>query len=189
MLMDNDQAYFQYLRNRSVLGRCYRKYVLYPRIERHVSGTVLDIGCGIGDFLVHRPGTVGLDINRKTVEWCRKMGLTAHLMKQDVVPFPDKFFDSIVLDNVLEHLENPTPLIREMHRVLHENGAVVVGVPGRKGYASDQDHKVFYDENKLVSTFESLGFQLRCLFHMPIKFLWLDRYMRQYCIYGVFERV
>jgi SAM-dependent methyltransferase len=187
--MKVDEQYYHYLRQRSRLGLWYRKYWLYPRLNKHLLGKTLDVGCGIGDFLAHRPETVGVDINPATVEWCRDQGLDAHLMAPDVLHFADGSFDSAVLDNVLEHLTAPAPLLREIHRVLRPQGTLVVGVPGQRGYTTDPDHKIFYDEAMLVSTPAAAGFALRQIFHTPLRSNWLDVHMRQYCMYGVFQRV
>jgi SAM-dependent methyltransferase len=187
--MTLDEKYYLYLRQRSRLGLLYRRYWLYPRLNRHLRGQTLDVGCGIGDFLAYRPGTVGADINPATVEWCRHQGLNAHLMAADVLDFADGSFDSATLDNVLEHLTAPVPLLRDIYRVLRLHGALVVGVPGQYGYTVDPDHKIFYDEALLVSTLDAAGFALQQIFHTPWRSNWLNLHMRQYCIYGVFQRV
>lgn len=180
--------YFDYLCRRSTLARLYRRYWLYPRLCRHLSGTVLDVGCGIGDLLAFRQGTVGTDINPRTVDWCRANGHNVELMVPDVLPFESAVFDGVVIDNVLEHIADPAPLLAETHRVLRPGGHVLIGVPGKRGYASDSDHKVFYDEGVLVSTVTAAGFSLQRLLPMPFKSSWLDAQMRQYCLYGVFQR-
>ncbi len=187
--MTADEQYCHYLRQRSRLGLWYRRYWLYPRLDKHLRGRTLDVGCGIGDFLNHRAGTVGVDINPAAVEWCRHQGMDAHLMEADVLHFDAGSFDSAVLDNVLEHLTFPAPLLREIRRVLRTNGTVVVGVPGRRGYSADPDHKICYDESMLISTLAAAGFSLQQIFHTPFRSNWLDLRMRQYCIYGAFQSV
>lgn len=180
--------YFDYLKRRSMLGWLYRKYWLYPRLCRRLSGIVLDVGCGIGDLLAFRSGTVGTDINPRAVAWCRDKGYRAKLMMLDTLPFKTAVFDGVVLDNVLEHIVSPEPLLAEVRRVLRPGARVMIGVPGSKGYASDPDHKVFYDEARLIVVMAATGFTLHELLPTPFKLSLLDANMRQYCLYGVFQR-
>lgn len=186
--MDDRQAYFEYLKERSRLALAYRRWWLYPRLCRHLSGKVLDVGCGIGDMLGFRPNTVGVDINTGTVGFCRQRGLDARLMEPDSLPFPDASFDGAICDNVLEHIAVPAALLAEIRRVLTPNARFVVGVPGRRGYDHDPDHKVFYDEATLVATLAMSGFTCIVIFHVPFRCAWLDRNVRQYCVYAVFTR-
>jgi SAM-dependent methyltransferase len=187
--MDQTPArYLEYLKKSSPLGEIYRKFWLYPRIARHLGGETLDVGCGVGKFLRFRPGTLGVDINPAIVEFGLTQGLPITRMDPDRLPFPDSRFDAIVLDNVLEHVANPQPLLAEMRRVLKSQGRAVVGVPGRKGYAHDPDHKRFYDEQTLRATMEGAGFRTREIFYMPFKLRWLDRRLWIYACFGVFER-
>jgi SAM-dependent methyltransferase len=186
--MTDSKEYFNYLRQRSGLGLLYRKYWLYPKLSKILHGRALDIGCGVGDMLAYRANTVGVDINPKTVDWCKAQGLNVHLMEQDQLPFDEQSFDSVILDNVLEHIESPSPLLLEIHRVLAEQGILIIGVPGILGYSTDPDHKVFYTKENLLETVTSYGFLAEDLFAMPLNFDWLDSKMSQYCIYAVFEK-
>lgn len=187
--VDNtDEGYFNYLRSRSVLGLLYRRYWLYPRLVRVLRGRVLDVGCGIGDFLKFRPETVGADINRYVIESCCRRGLDARLMTADVLPFPDDSFDCVVMDNVLEHIYEPRPLLGEITRVLRPNGCLLIGVPGLRGYACDSDHKVFYAEDSLDELMRHSGYSKDKTFYTPVKSEWLDRVLPQYCLYGVYTR-
>lgn len=185
--MSNYQEYFTYLRGRSFKSRVYRHWWLYPRLARHLSGKVLDVGCGIGDMLRYRPNTVGVDINPHTVTWCRQQGLEAHVMEPDRLPFGDGEFEGVIFDNVLEHIAAPQPLLAEARRVLKPGGRVIAGVPGEKGYRSDSDHKVYYDEPGLVRLMEANGFKRHAILRMPLPLPGLSGWMRQYCLYGVFE--
>lgn len=186
--MADHQDYFQYLQGRGRLGLIYRKHLLYPRLCMHLKGRTLDIGCGIGDMVQFRPDTVGVDINPEVVKWCASQGLPVHLMACDQLPFQDHTFDSVLMDNVLEHIAHPAPLLREASRILRPGGRLVVGVPGIKGYRADPDHKVFYDEQALNDVVRIEGFHPMSLFATPLKSNWLNQRMRQYCIYGVFQR-
>jgi SAM-dependent methyltransferase len=186
--MAADREYFDYLRKRRLMGLLYRKLWLYPRLRRQLTGRVLDVGCGIGDFLSTHPGSIGVDINPLLVEWCRNRGLNASVMAIDKIPFGSGSFESVVLDNVLEHVAHPAPLLAEIRRVLVPGGVFLVGVPGRRGYRADPDHKVFYDEATLTRTLEGAGFAFERMLHMPVRSAWLNAHMRQYCLYAVHRR-
>ena len=50
------------------------------------------------------------------VEHCKKLGLNAELMIEDKLDF-QTLFDTVVLDNVIEHIQDPMPLLKECKRV------------------------------------------------------------------------
>lgn len=180
--------YFDSLIRRKRAGLWYRNLWLYPRICRHLRGQVLDIGCGIGDLVRFRAHTIGVDVNSRAVAYCRSLGLAVQQMEPDLLPCPDSEFDGAVLDNVLEHLERPEPLLAEIHRVLKPGAKFIAGVPGERGFASDPDHKRHYPETELIRCIRSAGFELSTVFHQPFRSRLLDRHFRYYAIYGVFQR-
>lgn len=186
---DQNDRYFEYLKGRTRLGAWYGAHVLYPKLARRLSGRTLDIGCGIGDMLSFRPGTVGVDINPRIVAHCRSIGLEAHLMEGDRLPFDADSFDSVLMDTVLEHVAQAQPMPQEAGRVLVPGGRLLVGVPGQRGWDSDPDRKVYYDEQSLPATVQPQGFRLAEAFYAPLfKSPWLARRMRQYCMYALFTR-
>ena len=185
MTKNPDKDYFEYLTKRSIHGYLYRKYIFHPRIVRHVNGRCLDVGCGIGDFVKHCPNCIGVEINSMLVDLCVERGLDVQLSKPGALPFSDRLFDSVMLDNVLEHLPDPTDLINEIGRVLKNSGILIVGVPGIKGYANDPDHKIFYDKDSLVSTIESFGYETENILNIP--FPGLSNILNSYCIFGIFR--
>ena len=186
--MTATQAYGEYLMRRSRLGGLYRRHVLYPRIDRRLLGRTVDVGCCIGDFLQFRPNTVGVDINPHTVAYCQARGLDARLMEPDILPFDGASFDSALLDNVLEHIAAPGPLLRELRRVLRPRGLLLIGVPGTLGWDSDSDHKVRYDEASLGATLQAADFTPIEILYTPLwRSAWLSRHLRQYCIFGLYQ--
>ena len=179
-----NQVYFQYLSRISLLGRVYRQLFLYPMINSLLKGRLLDVGCGIGQMIAFRPNSVGVDVNEFNVNYCQSRGLEVYQMAFDILPFEDASFDSILLDNVLEHIADPLPLLIEMKRVLKKDGHVVIGVPGLRGYISDADHRIFYDEARLEDLADQLGFEVCITTYTPLwQSVLLSQLMRQYCLY------
>jgi SAM-dependent methyltransferase len=186
--LEQYDKYFEYLKTRSRLALLYRRVWLYPRLNAQLRGRTLDIGCGIGDMLKSRPGSVGVDVNPSLVEYCRSRGLDARLMELDRLPFDADVFQSIILDNVLEHIAEPEKLLSESRRVLCPAGRMVVGVPGSYGYTLDSDHKHFYSESQLHARMAKAGFRAIRTLYSPLRSRHLDSTLAWYCLYGVYEK-
>ena len=99
----------------------------------------LDLGCGDGRFLKSLKAKgikclVGVDTSREAVKqaYHASGGLEIiHLTQTTPLPFPDKLFSSITLMDVLEHVAEQRGLLNELHRVLQDEGTLIVTVPGR----------------------------------------------------------
>lgn len=128
-----------------------------------------------------------MDVNPLAVDWNVQRGLEAYLTVDGKLPFNDGVFDGAIMDNVLEHIPDPAPLLLEVRRVLKPQAVFLVGVPGIKGYAADTDHKVFYDEVKLKTCLSRNGFSLVRVFWMPWRWKLLDSKFKYYFLYGVFH--
>ena len=186
--LSSQKEYFDYIQSISWRGKLYKKLYLYPRLNKILKGKTLDIGCGNGDFLKSRPGSVGCDINPFCVEYCCKIGLEAFHYKNYPLKLEDARFDSIFLDNVLEHIEDPTDLLNEVHRLLSQNGTFLIGVPSIAGFNSQADHKIFYNEDKLISVLLKHSFSLKKLSYMPLKSEYLKKNLNAHCLYASFTK-
>jgi len=184
-----EKTYSEYLQRRSLKGYMYRKWLLYPRLVRGLEGKILDFGCGIGDFLACCKNSIGVDINQHCVAACVQRGLDARHIKSGRLPFPDGYFASAVMDNVIEHIpcEDAEDVIEELLRVLAPGGILLIGIPGAKGYASDEDHKCFYTENDLTGLMETLSCIRMRTRHLPFYFPVMGNFLRQYCTYVYFR--
>jgi ubiquinone/menaquinone biosynthesis C-methylase UbiE len=184
MNKNSELEYFSYLKSKSFLGYLYQKKYLFPKLLKLLDGRMLDIGCGLGDMLFYRSNSVGVDVNCFNVEYCISRGLFVKNMLPDILPFDDNHFDSVLMDNVLEHIENPKNILKEIKRVLKSNGVLLIGVPGLRGQSLDSDHKVYYDLKTLTKTAEINGFEINKVTYTPLfKSNLLSKYLDLYCIY------
>jgi SAM-dependent methyltransferase len=97
---------------------------------------VLDLGCGEGATLVHLgapDGAVGVDLFEAKLELARRVLPRCRFVaaSAEALPFPDASFDHVLVRDVIHHLEDPGPALREIHRVLAPGGTVDVLEPCR----------------------------------------------------------
>jgi SAM-dependent methyltransferase len=97
-------------------------------------GTVLDVGCGSGDFLVAM-SALGFEAvgTERTVRIARRVAASTgirvyagDLLRLDL---PADAFDLVTFWHVLEHLEDPLATLRRVHELLRPGGRVLVAVP------------------------------------------------------------
>lgn len=108
-------------------------------LEEH-RGSVLDVGCGIGNFLelAKERGwqCAGVDIDADAIESAkRKTGIT-ELEAKDVITYakehPEKKFDLVTFFDVLEHVDNHNEFLAAISSLLKEGGHIAMSMPYRK---------------------------------------------------------
>ncbi len=190
----NYDDYYTHLSKISFTGKIYKKFFLAPIIyiiARVFGGKIIEIGSGIGSGLVGAfpKRTIGLEINPSAVKYCKDSGLNVQIIYENKpYPMPDKTVDCCVLDNVLEHLNDPSFTLCECARITNTNGGLILAVPGIKGFASDSDHKIFYDSSNL----EKVHSHWKLLYSFSTPFLiksnFLSRNIKQYCLIVVYKK-
>jgi 2-polyprenyl-3-methyl-5-hydroxy-6-metoxy-1,4-benzoquinol methylase len=113
-------------------------------VIREVRGTalnILDVGCGAGatGAELHKMGhtVYGLDINPEAVAEASsriKQALVLDIDKEIQMPFPPKYFDLIILADVLEHLQHPKHALEMVREHLKDDGRIIFSVPNIANY-------------------------------------------------------
>jgi SAM-dependent methyltransferase len=82
-------------------------------------GTVLDVGCGSAKW----PGAVGLDIAQDTD------ADVVHDLNAFPYPFEDSSFDQVLMQDVLEHVQEPIRVMDELHRICRPGARIQLRTP------------------------------------------------------------
>jgi len=99
-----------------------------------VKNRILDYGCGSGyrSVPLRRYGEYwGVDIDPKNIESAKRSFPDANFTVIDgkSMLFQDGYFDEVHVYDVLEHVEQVEPVLKEISRCLKKNGMLIIEVP------------------------------------------------------------
>jgi SAM-dependent methyltransferase len=179
--------------------------------QRRGGARVLDFGCG-GGRLVEAGLAEGLDIagadvyyggsqSRAEAERRGLLGGAVREMRDGALPYPDGAFDLVVNNQVLEHVEDLSATLSEIHRVLQPGGAVLslfpsrdvfreghIGIPFSHWFRKDSRTRFYY-----TWALRSLGLGIwkeqspTCRQWAIDKLAWIDAYTRYRSRREIFE--
>jgi 2-polyprenyl-3-methyl-5-hydroxy-6-metoxy-1,4-benzoquinol methylase len=145
--------------------------------------TLLDIGCGTGDFLEtaknNNWNVVGVEPNEQARAIANFKTNNSVFDIQHLETLKENSFDVITLWHVLEHLPNLDMQVKLLKRLLKPNGTLVIAVPNFKSYDA-QHYKNFwaaYDVPRHLWHFSKTSIeklfheeQLKLVKTLPMKF-------------------
>lgn len=109
-----------------------RDYRHLPRLPVG-GGTLLDLGCGNGDFLQRAKtsgwNVVGVDPDPKAVARGVKLGLNVCQGGIEQFDAEKEVFDVITLSHVIEHVHDPVTVLKAAYRLLKPGGQIWIETP------------------------------------------------------------
>lgn len=146
-------------------------------ILSHVrGGKLLDIGSSVGFLLeeavAHGFDVTGLELNKKSVQYCLTESLNVFNKTLLEAHFADAQFDVITMSHVLEHVENIEPFLTEIYRVLNNSGVLVLSQPDYTGFVprmlkrkwygwSPRDHFWHFSKQNIRHLLAQNGFEVK----------------------------
>ncbi|NVM24282.1 MAG: methyltransferase domain-containing protein, partial [Desulfobacterales bacterium] len=115
----------------------------YNVIKNLSEGTVLDLGCGTGrlDLMLSRSGreVEGVDVNDIALKMAKAKGLKMRKfnLEKGNLPYDNDLFDNVIMVHSLEHLDNPTQIIKEARRIASKKVVIISPLGDR----ADTTHK------------------------------------------------
>ncbi|MEM2742063.1 MAG: class I SAM-dependent methyltransferase [Nitrososphaeria archaeon] len=120
-------------------GRLIREIVSeFIRID---GAKILDVGCGEGGISIALKEValqvIGLDIDHLRVKRAKvrstEEGVDVDFIVADGLhmPFKERFFDIVILSDIMEHVPSPKDLIEESRRVLKTKGIIYLQAPNK----------------------------------------------------------
>lgn len=101
-------------------------------------GKMLDIGCGVGDFLhtaeTHGWECIGVEPSEEAKEIARQRTKAKIIESNELENLPDHSFDIITMWHVLEHVENLKWQVEQLQRLIKPTGRIIIALPNYKSY-------------------------------------------------------
>ena len=121
--------------------RAQARLILSLIAQYKKAGALLDIGCGPGFFLdeAKKKGwsAHGVDLSAWAKEHARlNFDIPVFQGTLNEAQFPDRHFDVIVMNDVIEHLEDPKSALKEIRRVLKNDGILYISTPDIESFLS-----------------------------------------------------
>lgn len=158
----------------------HRFFLSDPR--RPPSGTLLDIGCGTGNFLAAARdagyAVTGTELDRNAARFAReRLGLprildltiSAYARANDA-----ERFDVVTFFEVLEHQADPRDFLKHAKACLKANGCIALSVPNRERWLTGPDvfdyppnHFLRWTRDSLTRFLSSQGFQVLTVREQP----------------------
>jgi SAM-dependent methyltransferase len=139
---------------------------------------VLEVGVSSGyllqDLVRAMPDAaiLGADYTRGTLDRVAARLPEVPLLQFDLVecPLPDASVDTVILLNVLEHIERDDLAVGQVHRILRPGGVMIIEVPAGEGLYDSYDKALLhwrrYRMSKLVRLLRSAGFTIERRSHL-----------------------
>lgn len=149
------------------------------------SRRTLDVGCGEGLFSAElkkrcQAETWGIEIDTTAAATARRR--LDHVVQGDIAAvidrLPERYFDCVVFNDVLEHLADPYTVLARLKDKLSERGVVVASIPNVRHISVlrelliekqwryvdagilDKTHLRFFTRKSILGMFDVLGFDV-----------------------------
>ena len=140
-------------------------------LARLGSGTVVDVGCGVGDETARLTRddriVVGLDYSTETVVAAGHMLGSPRLrfagMDGARLGLRDGSVDAVVSSHIIEHFENPVTHAAELARVLRDDGTAFVITPNAPADFENPFHVYLFEPVHLVSLLSLFFDKVECV--------------------------
>lgn len=140
----------------TLVARSYDTY-----IKDHVTGRLIDLGCGKVPLFEAYKNYVTDNI---CIDWGNSIHKNQYLDFEcdltKILPFENESFETVILSDVLEHVYQPETLWKEMSRILSNHGKILMNVPFYYGIHEVPHDYYRYTEYALRRFAEDAGLKI-----------------------------
>ena len=160
----------EYLKDKPLSHSLYKE--MLKLLPRHPSGSLLDIGCGRGDFIARASEAgwkaEGVDL----IAWENPSDLSIRVGDFPTMDFPQDHYDVITAWAVLEHVRSPSLFFQKISRLLKHDGVFLFTAPNfealgmRTSCTEDiPQHLSLFSKRSVFRHLSNVGLEARKIYH------------------------
>lgn len=151
-------------------------HVLKKIKETKAQGKFMDIGCATGVFLdmAQKEGydVVGVDVSEFACQYAHEhFGISTLHGKLEDLHLENKSFDIITMWDVIEHVPDPHAFLKEVHRVLKDDGIIFILTVNDSSLMGWLAEAAYLGSFKTVPTFTRMIHPIHHNYHLKEKHL------------------
>lgn len=145
---------YNYLLRKRAIGKCRRKIK---------EGPVLEVGSGLSPMATDSDRIVYSELSFAALRTLKQRQGRGHFVAADAarLPFKPGAFSQVICSEVIEHLPDDRPALREMAAVLKTGGSLLLTFPHRKSWFARDDsfvgHHRRYDLQEVAERLREVG--------------------------------
>jgi len=136
---------------------------------------VLDVGCGFGESLGYHTArgcdVYGVEADENIRRVVEKFGYKVHVGLFDDSVYGAEFFDTVTMDQVIEHVTDPQSILRGVARIMKPGGKLILSTPNANGWGAKifgrrwinwhtPYHLQFFSKQSMQKAAEQAGFEV-----------------------------
>ena len=142
------ETYWWFVGRRAIVESMLRRFAKRSRVA-------VDVGCGTGRNMQllsnYSDCVIGFDFSRVAVSLAASQGHRVACADCNAMPLADASADLLSALDVLEHLDDDMRGLREFHRILKDNGLLLLTVPAYRFLWSEHDEALWHRRRYVAS--------------------------------------
>ena len=154
------------------------------QFKKYIKNNILDFGCGYGRFLNYAKSfsknVYAFELSQHAINYIKKKYKDINIIHS--YKNINVKFDLITLFHVLEHIPSPVNILKDLKKILSNNGTIIVEVPSAHDFLLKFDELnefkdfTFWSEHLVLHTEASLKLILKKSGFTKIKIIHYQRY-------------
>lgn len=133
------------------------------------TGNLLDVGCAAGHFLEAANDRgwqcYGVELSEYSASLAKeKFGNRIYVGSFETAPLPEAFFDLIIMSDVIEHFQDPNPILEKIRAILRDDGILVIVTPDSGSISAsmfsskwnhyEPEHLIYFNRKNILLCFK-----------------------------------